>query len=972
MADATLEEVTAALKAADEAGDTAAAQTLAQLANRLLQSSTNQPFAREIITPQQEMDDFSALERGWYEFRTEEGFTENAGIYLESLLPLGNIDPLRAAGKGFYASPTELYGEDFRDLTKEQRRERIQEVRYQRQLQKYPELTRLEEEGAGTGAAGFTGVLAGALFDPATLLPVGKTVPAMIAMGGLVSGGYEAARGLAEEGQIDPLMTGVYTAGGAVAAPVLVKTMAAIAPAYNRLRAAVRSKKTVKDVEEANLFVDEINSKMMQLKEEGVEDVNLLLAAAERLDVNPNKLQDAVAKSSTKLDIPWANEPNKAVLETMEALAGSKVTNDVVDRVINTTIRQVKKFSPVVAQRLQKFEMDQSVISARFQHELAPFLELSRRIPNRFKNEFAKRLYNGHWDDAAQLAKDAGITTFKVGESWIDRPFSKVTSSVDEAMEIGRKVLNDVHQYADDGLEEGVSFLPNYFPRNVKDYQGLLRALGIKEDAFLRSQLRQKAKDLGLKSVTELNEKQRIEVLNAMLSGNPRYTPKGASWVKQREIENVDDDLMKYYGDDVRGNITNYINKTINHVEKYKFFKDNNALGGLKGEFNTELSVGALVDDLVKKGKFKGDTEDLKNILKTRFGAGEESPHTFLQNLRSFTNTLLLGNPMSALIQAGDQFVNLYRYGMKDGGKAIIESALGRTVTNVDDFGLRNFIAADISGGAGTAKAIQDSFMKLSGFRAMDRFGKNSLLQGAWNKATRLAKSDKGIKKLKEEWGETFGNEFDSLVSDLQAGKVSENAKLLLWNELSGSQPISLSDMPQKYLGSPDGRIFYQLRSFTLKQIQLLADDVKDEFDKGNYAKAGKNAVAYAVLVGGGNAAVQEARNAARGRGFDIERLPEHWLNYLMSTALTSKFGVDQLAEGNVAGFVESALAPPLGAIGDLANDAVDIAGAVKEGRKIDPKEFRRVPGLGDLYYNLFGGGAEEFLQEERRERRRR
>jgi hypothetical protein len=327
---------------------------------------------------------------------------------------------------------------------------------------------------------------------------------------------------------------------------------------------------------------------------------------------------------------------------------------------------------------------------------------------------------------------------------------------------------------------------------------------------------------------------------------------------------------------------------------------------------------------------------------------------------------------MSALIQAGDLFVNLYRYGMKDGGKAIIESALGRTVTNIDDFGLRNFIAADISGGAGTAKAIQDSFMTLSGFRAMDRFGKNSLLQGAWNKATRLAKSDKGIKKLKEEWGETFGDEFDSLVSDLQAGKVSENAKLLLWNELSGSQPISLSDMPQKYLGSPDGRIFYQLRSFTLKQIQLLADDVKDEFDKGNYAKAGKNAVAYAVLVGGGNAAVQEARNAARGRGFDIERLPEHWLNYLMSTALTSKFGVDQLAEGNITGFVESALAPPLGAIGDLANDAVDIAGAVKEGRKIDPKEFRRVPGLGDLYYNLFGGGAEEFLQKERRERRRR
>ena len=56
----------------------------------------------------------------------------------------------------------------------------------------------------------------------------------------------------------------------------------------------------------------------------------------------------------------------------------------------------------------------------------------------------------------------------------------------------------------------------------------------------------------------------------------------------------------------------------------------------------------------------------------------------------------------------------------------------------------------------------------------------------------------------------------------------------------------------------------------------------------------------------------------------------------------------------------------------DAINDVVDISGAVLKGEQIDPKEFRRVPLLGDLYYNLFGGGAEEFLQKERRERFRR
>ena len=910
------------------------------------------------------MEDFSAFQRGWFEFKTEETLPENLGIWMESHFPVGNFDFFGTAGNQ-YLSPKELYGDDFMDLSVDQRRERIQQVRYEKQKEKFPELTRLTEQGEGTGAAGFAGTVLGAIADPSTFLPVGKTLPAMAAMGGLVSGGYEAARGLAEEGEIDPLMTGAYTVGGAVLAPVLAKTISSIAPAYNKLKTSVNSKRTVKDVEEAEMMVDQINSKMMELKAEGIEDSGLLLAAAERLDLNPDKMGDAISKSVTKLDMPWDIEVDKAVLETMEALSTSNVTNDMYDRVINTTMRQVKKFSPIIANRLQKFELNQSVIAANFQKESEQFMALAAKIPARLQTEFSKRLFNRDWDGATQLAKDAGITTFKAGEFG-----RRIDTDVDKAMKSGKDLLNKIHNYADKGLD-GLPFLENYFPRKVTDYQGLLNALGIKEDAFLRRQLANKAKQLGLEA-EELTEQQRIEVLNSIMSGNPRYAAQGVSYTKNRKIDVVSDDLMKYYETDVRTAFSNYINKTVNHVEKYKFFKDNNALSGVKGDFNTDKSVGALIQNLTDNNKFNGDIQDLRNILTTRFGAGEKSPNKFFQALRSATNTLLLGNPMSALIQAGDQFVNLYRYGLKDGGKAIIESALGRTVTNVDDFGLRNYIATDVADGAGLLQNIQDTFMKYSGFRAMDRFGKNSLLQGAWNKATRLVKSDKGIKKFKEEWGETFGDEFDSLVRDLQEGKVSENAKLLLWNELSGSQPISLSDMPQGYLAASGGRLLYQLRSFTLKQIQLLTDDVWDEANKGNFAKAGKNLAAYTAVVGGGNAAVQELRNAARGRDFDIERLPEHWQNYMLSTALTSKYAVDQVAEGNVEGFIANSITPAAGALGAALNDVVDISGAVLKGEQIDPKEFRRAPLLGDLYYNLFGGGAEEFLQKERRERFRR
>ena len=38
------------------------------------------------------MEDFSAFQRGWFEFKTEETLPENLGIWMESHFPVGNFD----------------------------------------------------------------------------------------------------------------------------------------------------------------------------------------------------------------------------------------------------------------------------------------------------------------------------------------------------------------------------------------------------------------------------------------------------------------------------------------------------------------------------------------------------------------------------------------------------------------------------------------------------------------------------------------------------------------------------------------------------------------------------------------------------------------------------------------------------------------------------------------------------------------
>ena len=942
----------------------------------------------------EQMDEFGAIAKIKYEFDATESFTQNADLALDAVMPIGRLNLFsdKYRGAGIYVSPKEMYGEDFMDLTVDQRRERIQQVRQQELAQEYPELTRLAESGQSTGGAGFVGTVLGVLADPTTALPVGQTYKAMAAIGAVISGGYEALRSLVEEGEVDLKSTAEYTVGGAVITPAVMKlgrTVAPIiaeklSPAANKLKAKLNQKRTAKKSASAEETMDSINSKMMEVRAEGmVDDEGLLLAASKRLGLTADEVENAVINSNTKLDLPWNLELDKIVLETQVALnSASAVKNGMANKLIETTIRKVKQYSPVIANRLQRFEKDSSIKSQEMLQRIRPFQIMFGKFSKDAQAEFTKRLKNRDWAGATKLAEDSGITSVITrggiptgrtakGSVIVDTGKKPYTMTAREIMKATKDTLDEMHMYADSGLG-GVEYLAGHFPRGRIEREGLLQAFGNQQSLMYRAALKKAAQKLA-KPIDDLTEKQKDDVFDSLFDRPTGGAATGGfNSGKQRMLETLNDDLLQFYPDNAAQALESYINKTINHVEKYKFFKGSNAAAGSGEKFDISKSVGALTRQLQAEGKVVGDADELIKMLNLRFNEGEKSPYRFMQELRSWSSSLLLGNPAAAFIQFADQLTNIYRYG-GDGGKAILQTILGKNVQNVDDFGLSNYIATDLATVKGFSKSLQDTLFKYSGFRAVDRFGKNSLIQGAWNKSTRLVKSEKGLKKFKEEWGETVGDEFDSLVNDLKAGKVTENTKLLLWNELSGSQPISLSDMPQMYLENPNGRIFYQLRSFTLKQIQLLQDSVIDEAIKGNYKQAGKNAVAYTVIIGGGQSVVQEARNAIKGRGFDLDRIPEHTSNYMMSMMGSSNFGKEQFADLRFRDVTVGMASPAVLAVADFAEDSANIIKELTvdgyDWSELDKKNFRRFPGLGDMFYNFFGGGIEDFLEREERNR---
>ena len=60
-------------------------------------------------------------------------------------------------------------------------------------------------------------------------------------------------------------------------------------------------------------------------------------------------------------------------------------------------------------------------------------------------------------------------------------------------------------------------------------------------------------------------------------------------------------------------------------------------------------------------------------------------------------------------------------------------------------------------------------------------------------------------------------------MKEFADGKITDNTKLVLFNKLLDFQPVAKSEMPQVYLENPNGRIFYMLKSFTLKQFDIFS-----------------------------------------------------------------------------------------------------------------------------------------------------
>ena len=180
--------------------------------------------------------------------------------------------------------------------------------------------------------------------------------------------------------------------------------------------------------------------------------------------------------------------------------------------------------------------------------------------------------------------------------------------------------------------------------------------------------------------------------------------------------------------------------------------------------------------------------------------------------------------------------------------------------------------------------------------------------------------------------------------------------------------------MPRAYLNSPNGRIFYALKSFALKQLDIMRRDFADQVAKGNYKEGFTNLASYAASIGLAGGAVGTARDAIQTKELRLEQFDDKVFETWMSLIFMNKYMRDRyLSEGEVGKALSNIVTPAIFSITDEAGKAMmdSIFQEEQQDSESFDKAIGKLPVIGKISYYWLLGGAEKKIERERKEEER-
>jgi hypothetical protein len=195
--------------------------------------------------------------------------------------------------------------------------------------------------------------------------------------------------------------------------------------------------------------------------------------------------------------------------------------------------------------------------------------------------------------------------------------------------------------------------------------------------------------------------------------------------------------------------------------------------------------------------------------------------HDIIRGLKTATHLAFLGSPTTAITQLGDYAYTMHSNGINESLRAAAKSDW----TLEDVFQVENDVAWEFGDDGRVPDRLQkllDTTLTLTGMRAMDSKAKATFLTAkanVWRKILTgpdTTTKTELIQKLQARQGIEGAKQS---IDDIKAKKKSGNVAELLLYELGQIAPMTQSDMPYMYNKNPNMRIFYALKSYSIKQL---------------------------------------------------------------------------------------------------------------------------------------------------------
>ncbi len=535
-----------------------------------------------------------------------------------------------------------------------------------------------------------------------------------------------------------------------------------------------------------------------------------------------------------------------------------------------------------------------------------------------------------------------------------------------------RKEMDSLYQKAlDVGLES--HYRADFFPRAIKDFVGLWEVLVESPSIYPAVSV---IKEIERKEARTFSPDERSKVLNSLLRGyqssGVRLSVPGV--LKERVIDHVTPEINQYYYSLEEGIIA-YLHEMNSAIVLRKAFgKESKELEQLRTEkISTLKKIDKSGDPEVKKllhqdlaeteakleGMVNKNLEDsvgfkvaewldrgviddkqamrVKRVLNARFN--QRGMHWILRDLKNMGYITTLGNLKFAARQLGDASFALYKGGYIRAFQAAGKSIAGASNITLEDVGIDR-ISEEFSQLGTSGKAVALTFKMVLGTK-MDKIWKESLMNSTISKYRSQAK--KSPNKLAQELAPIFGKETQSVIDDLAKGETTDNVHFLAFYTLSEFQPISLDEVPLRYLEMPNGRILYMMKTWNLKALDTFRRETWD-VAKTDPILATRNFIALSLAYTLAETSASVLRDILGNKPIDMEDIVvENMLNFIS----LGRYRRYQFLRHGAGKTIWETLAPPARWLDTISKDAVGIFKG-----DFNAEFIREIPLVGSLYYD--------------------